>query len=316
MPLSTPEVVAAMVRTTATMTSAICSARPCSRPKMQREADVQQHDADAHRGGDAEDGAHQGDDADAVAEGARARACRAAGRGPHGSTAACPTGRRSSPSPCRAAHTSPSRRCRSGTSSRRPHPGSPRPSGPSPDGRVQVLHDRAGHRVEQHVDPDAGGEQHRDPGEELVLRPRVVGAEPHVALLGERDPEHEADHERHREHVVPAEVRAIQSTAVFIVVRAGGDEHGPDRESNNNDCSDDKDPPVNLGPRSFVSSAGTVSGSLSVMILKGPTPILGLCCVNAAHHDGVRGLLLVSQVGVPLQETSDFSAGSSRRQMP
>ena len=113
---------------------------------------------------------------------------------------------------------------------------------------MQVLHDGAGDREEEHVDPDAGGEQHRDPGHELVLRPRVVGTEPHVAFLGERHPEHETDHQRDREHVVPAEVgRDPVDGRLHRRARVLGQEDGPDREGEDHRRRDDQHAPVDAG---------------------------------------------------------------------
>ena len=171
----------------------------------QRKAHAQQHYANPHRRCHTEHGADQRDDADAVTQRAthplaqqwierranRQRHAPAIGEIPHRH-------------PQQGVHRP---TCDTVMEHRPHHRILDRLGRPSlPCGRRQILHHRSGDRVEQHVDPDARSELHRHPRTKLVLRPRMVRAEPHITFLGQRYPQHKADHQRYRHHVIPTEI--------------------------------------------------------------------------------------------------------------
>ena len=113
---------------------------------------------------------------------------------------------------------------------------------------VQELHHRAGDRKKQHVDADACRKQHGHPGGQPVLRPRVVRAQPHAALLGQGNPDHKADHQRHRQHVVPAEVGGNPVDHAFHG-GAGtfGQQDGPDGKSQDDSRRHQQNAPADVG---------------------------------------------------------------------
>ena len=114
--------------------------------------------------------------------------------------------------------------------------------------RMQVLHDRPGDREKQHVDADACRKQHGHPGGQPVLRPRIVGAKPHAAFLGKGDPDHETDHQRHREHVVPTEVGGDPvHDKPHRGARSNGQQDGPYREGKDHHRRDHQNAPVDAG---------------------------------------------------------------------
>ena len=98
-------------------------------------------------------------------------------------------------------------------------------------GRCQVVGHRLGDAEEQQVDADAGGEQHRRPGEQRELRPGVVGAEADAAEARAADQHHEDQVSDHGQHVVPAEGPADPGQA-GIEEGAGlfGEEQGDNEE--------------------------------------------------------------------------------------
>ncbi len=73
------------------------------------------------------------------------------------------------------------------------------------DRRREVLADRLGDGVEHHVGADAGGEQHRGPGERRELRLGVVGTQLDRPVAGQREIEHEDQHRGGQHDVEPAE---------------------------------------------------------------------------------------------------------------
>ncbi|CPJ72123.1 Uncharacterised protein [Bordetella pertussis] len=216
-------------------------------PENQRETDVEQHHADAHRGRHAEHRADQRDDADAVAQGAAHALAqqrierRADGQG-------------HAPAVGEVSH----RHAQQGIHGPARHPVvEHRPDDRVLHGcrraalagrRMQVLHDRPGDREEKHVDPDAGGKQHRDPGRQPVLRPRMIGAEAHVSLLGKRDPQHETDHQRHGQHVVPAQIgRNPVDGRLHPHARIAGHQDRPYRERDDHGRRDQQHTPIYAG---------------------------------------------------------------------
>jgi len=101
---------------------------------------------------------------------------------------------------------------------------------------MQVLYDRTGHGIEKHIDTNAGGKQHRNPGNELVLRTGVIGTETHVTFFGKCDPQHKTNDKCHRKNVIPAEIHCNPvNSALHRDSRMIGNKDGPDGKRKNND---------------------------------------------------------------------------------
>ena len=113
---------------------------------------------------------------------------------------------------------------------------------------MEVLGDRSGHRVEEHIDAHACSEEHGDPGEEVVLRAGMVGPQADRTLLGERNPEHEADDHGDGDDVEPAEILCdpVHGRLHGRLSRVGH-HHRPHGERENDEGGDDEYSPVDPG---------------------------------------------------------------------
>ena len=97
--------------------------------------------------------------------------------------------------------------------------------------RLEKLGDGFGNAEEQQVDADAGGEQHRRPGQDIEFGLGMIGAEANLAVATGCDQHDEHQVEQYGEKVEPAE--GVGNPAEYRVddrQRAVGEEHRPHGE--------------------------------------------------------------------------------------
>ena len=119
---------------------------------------------------------------------------------------------------------------------------------PRPDWWRVVLRHRLGDGEEHEVHSNAGGEEHRGPGEQTILGPGVIGAEADRPCPRERDPQHEDHTDRGGEDVEPAEVIGDPpSGGAQGVVGVIGSDGRPGHDDRDPQSREEEHRPVGLG---------------------------------------------------------------------